>query len=80
MSDVNVDFVLVNDEEMPPLMVTPDERDNVKVVLNTAHRTWLSLHRKTIGGLSEAVFGKIDFMLQAWLEEQRMYEKSERDY
>ena len=34
--DVNVDFVLVNDEEMPPLMVTPDERDNVKVVLNTA--------------------------------------------
>ena len=70
--DVSVDFVIVDDENMPPLMITPNEDDSVKVVLNMTYRTWLALHRKTIGGLGEPVFEKIDFMLQSWLEEQRM--------
>tara|TARA_Y100001972_G_scaffold23626_1_gene28426 strand:+ start:444 stop:683 length:240 start_codon:yes stop_codon:yes gene_type:complete len=78
--EINVDFVIVNDEEMPPLMVTPNDDDEVKVVLNAAHRTWLALHRKTVGGLGEPVFDKIDFLLQAWLEEQRAYEKSDGEY
>ncbi len=61
--EINVDFVIVNDEEMPPLMVTPNDNDEVKVVLNAAHRTWLALHRKTVGGLGEPIFEKIDFLL-----------------
>jgi len=75
--DVSVDFVIVDDDNMPPLMITPNEDDSVKVVLNMTYRTWLALNRKTIGGLGEPVFDKIDFMLQSWLEEQRMYEKTD---
>ena len=80
MVEVNVDFVIVNDEEKPPLMLTPNDDDEVKVVLNAAHRTWLSLHRKTIGGLGEPLFDKIGFLLQTWLEEQRAYEKMDDEY
>ena len=80
MVEVNVDFVIVNDEEKPPLILTPNDDDEVKVVLNAAHRTWLSLHRKTIGGLGEPLFDKIDFLLQTWLEEQRAYEKMDDEY
>ena len=78
--EINVDFVIVNDEEMPPLMVTPNDNDEVKVVLNAAHRTWLALHRKTVVGLGEPVFEKIDFLLHTWLEEQRAYEKMDGEY
>ena len=80
MVEVNVDFVIVNDKEKPPLMLTPNDDDEVKVVLNAAHRTWLSLHRKTIGGLGEPLFDKIDFLLQTWLEEQRAYERMDDEY
>ena len=80
MVEVNVDFVIVNDEEKPPLMLTPNDDDEVKVVLNAAHRTWLSLHRKTIGGLGEPLFDKIDFLLQTWLEERRAYERMDDEY
>ena len=78
--EIKVDFVIVNDEEMPPLMVTSDDDDGVKVVLNAVHRTWLALHRKTVGGLGEPIFEKIDFLLHTWLEEQRAYEKMDGEY
>jgi len=66
-----VEFVLVNDEDMPPVVVTMNRDDNPKVVLNAHHKIWLSLHRKTIGGSAEALFGKIDGLLTAMLQEQR---------
>jgi len=80
MVEINVDFVIVNDEERPPLIITPNDDDEVKVVLNAAHRTWLALYRKTIGGLGEPLFDKIDFLLQTWLEEQRAYEKMDSEF
>ena len=69
-----VEFRLVNDPTMPPIIITMDENDMPKVVLNAEHRVWLSLHRKTIGGCAEALFGKINELLSALLAEQRGYE------
>ena len=66
-----IEFRLVNDEEMPPVVITMNERDEPKVVLNAQHKIWLCLHRKTIGGSAEALFGKIDQMLTGFLIEQR---------
>ena len=72
-----VEFRLVNDIEMPPIVITMSEDDNVKVVLNNAHKIWLSLHRKTIGGCAEALFDKINDLLRGHLLDMRAYEKEE---
>ena len=75
----NVEFRLVNDDEMPPLVITKNEDDNVKVVLNQNQLIWLSLNRKTIGGLPEALFQKIDMLLDGFLREQRHHERMDLD-
>lgn len=73
--EINIEFRLVDDIELPPLMITMNDNDNPKVVLNAQHRIWLALHRKTIGGCAEALFGKIDELLTAHLKEQRAFEQ-----
>ena len=59
-NETNVEFRLVNDEEMPPIVITMNDNDSPKVVLNADHQIWLALHRKTIGGCAEALYEKID--------------------
>ena len=76
--NMDVEFRLVNDPTMPPIIITMDENDMPKVILNAEHRIWLSLHRKTIGGCAEALFGKINELLPAFLAEQRSYEMMDR--
>tara|TARA_Y100001938_G_C7825917_1_gene298911 strand:+ start:237 stop:464 length:228 start_codon:yes stop_codon:yes gene_type:complete len=66
-----MEFRLVNDEEMPPLVITMNDRDEPKVVLNANHKIWLCLHRKTIAGSAEALFSKIDQILTGHLVELR---------
>tara|TARA_B110001452_G_C14871376_1_gene304583 strand:+ start:160 stop:408 length:249 start_codon:yes stop_codon:yes gene_type:complete len=75
--ETNVEFRLVNDEEMPPIVITMNENDDPKVLLNAQHKIWLSLHRKTIGGCAEALFEKIDDLLTSHLEDMRAYEQEE---
>ena len=77
--ETNVEFRLVNDEEMPPIVITMNENDEPKILLNAQHKVWLSLHRKTIGGSAEALYDKIDEILTAHLQEQRAFEKMEAD-
>ena len=73
--EISVEFRLVNDEEMPPIVITMNDRDEPKVVLNSEHKICLSLYRKTIGGCAEALYEKIDELLTAHLQEQRAYER-----
>jgi len=70
-----IEFRLVNDEEMPPVVITMNDRDEPKVVLNAEHKIWLCLHRKTIAGSAEALFEKIDQILTGMLIEQRNDER-----
>ena len=73
----DVEFRMVNDDEMPPLVITMNDNDEVKVVLNQKHLIWLSLNRKTIGGLPEALYRNIDMLLDSFLREQRQNERME---
>ena len=72
-----IEFRLVNDEEMPPCVISMNERDQPKVVLNAHHKIWLCLHRKTIAGSAEALFEKIDQILTGQLIELRDNERME---
>ena len=72
-----VEFRLIDDEELPPIVITVGENDEPKVIINNKYKIWLSLNRKIIGGVAEALYGKIDEILNAHLNEQRMYERME---
>tara|TARA_B100000963_G_scaffold281110_1_gene249586 strand:- start:2956 stop:3234 length:279 start_codon:yes stop_codon:yes gene_type:complete len=70
----NVEFKLVQDIELPPLVISMNENDMPKVVLNTQHKIWLSLNRRLILGIFEALPEKLDMILDGYLREQRMFE------
>ena len=70
----NVEFKIVQDVELPPWVISMNENDMPKVVLNTQHKIWLSLNRRLILGIFEALPEKFDMILDGYLREQRMYE------
>lgn len=74
-----VEYRIVNDGELPPIVITMTENDEVKVVLNQHHKIWLCLQRKTIAGSAQSLFEKIDMLLDAHLKEQRQYERMDDD-
>ena len=71
MNKEQVEFRLVDDGQLPPIMITMNDDDGVKVVMNNQHKIWMTLHRKTIGGCAEALFEKINELLYSHLVEVR---------
>ena len=71
MNKEQVEFRLGDDGQLPPIMITMNDDDGVKVVMNNQHKIWMSLHRKTIGGCAEALFEKINELLYSHLVEVR---------
>ena len=74
-----VEFRIIDDAEMPPIVITMNEHGEPKVVLNQNYKLWLSLNRKIIGGCAEALYDKIDMMLTAYLQQQYIFEQQDRD-
>ena len=69
-----VEFRVVDDEELPPIVITMNEKDEPKVIINTYHKIWISLNRKLICGIIDALPEKLDMILSSYLTEQRHYE------
>jgi len=74
-----VEFKIVQDIELPPMVISMNENDEPKVVLNTQHKIWLSLNRRLILGIFEALPEKIDMILDGYLREQRIFEIDDND-
>lgn len=74
-----VEFRVVDDEELPPIIFSQTENNEVKVIINTYHRLWVLLNRRTILGSLESLGEKIDNILTAYLEEQHNFEKEDRE-
>jgi hypothetical protein len=47
-------------------------------VINTYHKLWISLNRRTIAGIIEALQEKMDMILTSYLEEQYNFELQDR--
>tara|TARA_R110002110_G_scaffold224189_1_gene437995 strand:+ start:244 stop:516 length:273 start_codon:yes stop_codon:yes gene_type:complete len=75
-----VEFRIVDDAQLPPIVITMDENDEPKVVINTYHRIWISLNRRTIAGIIDNLQEKMDMILTGYLSEQRNFEKEDREY
>jgi hypothetical protein len=74
---MNVEFRVINTAEMPPIVISQNENDEPKVVINTYHRIWISLNRQIIAGILENMQEKMDMILTGYLQEQRQFEKED---
>lgn len=75
-----VEFRLIDSETMPPIVISYNENDEPKVVINTYHKLWISVNRRTIAGVLEALQEKMDTILQGYLVEQYNFEKEDREF
>jgi hypothetical protein len=76
----NVEFRIINSPDMPPLVISQNERDEPKVVLNTYHRIWISLNRRLIAGIIDNLQEKMDTILTSFLQEQRTFEREDYEF
>jgi len=66
-----VEFRMINDEELPPIIIKHDEDELLPVVvLNVHHKIWLGLQRKTIPGICESLAEKLNDLCDGVLMEQ----------
>jgi hypothetical protein len=75
-----VEFRIVDDRELPPIVITMNENDEPKVIFNTYHRIWISSNRRIIAGIIDNLQVKMDEVLSAYLKEQRNFELEDRAY
>ena len=78
--NTNVEFRIVDSLDLPPLVISQNENDEPKVVINTHHRLWISLNRRVIAGIVEALQDKMDMILTSYLEENYAFEKQDREF
>jgi hypothetical protein len=72
-----VEFRLVDDEELPPVIIKHDEDDLTPIViLNVYHKVWLGLQRKTIPGICESLADKLNELCDGVLIEQLNMEEN----
>ena len=76
--NTEVEFRVIQDNTMPPIIISYDEDDRPKVVLNTYHKIWISLNRRVIAGIMENLQEKMDMILTSYLSEQRAFEKQDQ--
>ena len=72
---MEVEFRIINDEDLPPIVITMDEKDRPKVIINRHHQIWLTLYRAQIGGIANSLFDEIVKILDSGLLEQRAIER-----
>ena len=73
-----VEFRIVDDSTMPPIIISYNDDDQPKVILNTYHKIWISLNRRLIAGIIENLQEKMDMILSSFLSEQRAFEKQDQ--
>ena len=78
--ETKVEMRFVDDRELPPIIIKANEDDLPVVIINTYHRIWISLKRRTIAGIIHDMQDKMDLILTGYLEEQRNFEKEDREY
>ena len=75
-----VEFRLIDSETMPPIVISYNENDEPKVVINTYHKLWISLNRRIIAGILESLQEKMDTILTSYLQEQFNFEKEDKEF
>ena len=73
-----VEFRLIEDDEMPPIIIKQSEEGTAPVIIiNQSHTIWLSLQRSTIPGIAQSLADKLNQMCDGYLQQQLAYEELE---
>ena len=72
---MEIEFKLIDEKELPPMVIAMNDDDNPKVVINAYHRIWIGLNRKVIAGIVVGLQEKMDDLLDGFLREQRANQK-----
>ena len=72
-----IEFRLVNDEDVPPLVFTMDDNDRPKIIINRHYAIWLMVNRNIIPSSANAIADEIYNLLDAHLAEMRANELME---
>lgn len=75
---MEVEFRIIDDEELPAVIIKENASGNPEILINNYHRLWLCLQRGTIAGIFEVFPKKLTDMLDAYLREQYQYEVMDR--
>ncbi len=70
MKMTEIEFRLIENEDMPPLVISINDDLEPKVIINSHHKVWLGWKRKVIGGVAKSLYEKIDALLDGYLAEQ----------
>jgi hypothetical protein len=75
-----IEFRLIEDNEMPALIFKSNENDiaSCVIVINQAHKIWLGLQRNTIPGICQSLNEKLNQLCDGYLEEQLYYAEMDR--
>ena len=73
--DKQIEFRLIDEEDMPPIVITFGDDLEPKVVLNSHYKIWMGWKRKIIGGVAKSLYEKIDGLLDSYLADQYMLEE-----
>ena len=79
-TETTVEMRFVDDSELPPIIIKANEDGQPIVIINTYHRIWISLKRRTIAGIIHDLQDKMDMILTGYLDEQFNFEKEDRVY
>jgi len=74
-----VEFRIVDDEELPAIIIKREDSLQPIIVINTYHKIWLSLMRSTIPGITKSLAEKLTMLCDAFLEEQIQYQDMDRN-
>ena len=75
-----IEFRLIDNADMPPIVITVGEDNEPKVILNSHHKIWMGWKRKMIGGVAKSLFDKIDELLDAYLADQHILHLMDNNY
>ena len=74
MQEKQIEFRLIDEADMPPIVITINEDKEPKVIINSHHKIWLGWKRKMIGGVAKSLYDKIDELLDSYLADQHALE------
>jgi len=74
-----IEFRLIDNEDMPPIVITIGENNEPKVILNSHYKIWMGWKRKMIGGVAKSLYEKIDELLTAYLADQYAFIQMEEE-
>ena len=73
--DKMIEFRLIDEQDMPPIVITIGDDLEPKVILNSHHKIWLGWKRKMIGGVAKSLYDKIDELLDSYLADQHQLQE-----